>query len=624
MTVNRRLPIGAEPGFSGTSFRIWAPRAQQLSLILNHQEACPFAMQQEDGGYWSMLLPAAKAGDLYQFRINADAQPYPDPASRFQPHGPHHASLIVDPLDYAWTDGAWKGVTSKKQVLYEMHIGTFTQEGTYQAAARELKALADMGITAIELMPVGEFDGTVGWGYDVVGLYAPYHYYGSPQDLRAFVNEAHTHGVAIILDVIYNHFGPSGSYHHVFSDRYHSRRDSLEWGQAINFDGPGSGPVREYFIANARYWIEEFHFDGLRLDATHFMYDTSDVHIISEIVQQARKTGGERSVYLIGENESQLNIATHPVQQGGYGLDAVWNDDFHHSANVALRGKNEAYFQDYKGHAQELISLIKWGYLYQGQYYAWQQKKRGSPTLEKAPDCFIHFLQNHDQIANSGFGKRLHQITRPGTLRALTALLLLGPQTPLLFQGQEFGASSPFTFFADHDSELTTKVEKGRLEFLSQFPSLQPPSSQAYLGSPAAHNTFEQCRLDLSERYTHSDIYSLHKDLLAIRRQDPVFSDPLSIDGAVLSESAFLLRFFAGLAGTDRLLVINLGQDLGVESLAEPLLAPPAGHQWQLTWSSEHPQYGGEGIREIDLQKSFVLSSASAQVFTAEKITPEN
>lgn len=524
--------------------------------------------------------------------------------------------MVVDPAVYAWSDANWQGVTSPRQVLYEMHIGTFTREGTYQAAAKELKALAELGVTVIELMPVGEFDGEAGWGYDVVALFAPYHHYGSPDDLRAFVDAAHAQGIAVILDVVYNHFGPSGAYHSLFSDHYFSEKHSLDWGEAINFDGPGSAAVREFFIANARYWIAEFHFDGLRLDATHFMYDTSPNHIIADIVQQARQAAGERALYMIGENESQESRATNPSQAGGYGLDAVWNDDFHHAVNVAIRGKREAYFHDYKGSAQELLSLVKWGYLYQGQYYAWQEKVRGTPVLDKPRSKFISFIQNHDQIANSGFGKRIHQVTKPGTLRAATAFLLLGPQTPLLFQGQEFGASAPFLFFADHEPELAANVEKGRFEFLSQFPSLKAPVSRPFLSHPEARETFERCKLDLSERQRHADIYLLHRELLALRKH-PVFSEPRHIDGAVLSPSAFVVRFFAHAPDQGRLLVINLGQDLWVESIAEPLFAPPAGHAWELAWSSEHPKYGGDGVHEVNLAASFVISGPSTLVFTA-------
>lgn len=616
--MNRRFPVGAEPHpEGGMHFRVWAPQAQQLSLILNSDIDHPFRMQSEADGYWAVWLLQAQTGDRYQFQLNEHHQLYPDPASFYQPEGPHAASCMVNHAAFSWEDLAWTGVNSSRQVLYEMHIGTFTEAGTFAAAAARLEALAALGITTITLMPVAEFDGDFGWGYDVVGFYAPYHVYGTPEDFKRFVNEAHRHGLAVILDVIYNHVGNSGAYLSVFSDHYYSRHYRSDWGAAINFDGPGSAQVRTYFIANAVYWIDVFHLDGLRFDATHFVYDASEQHVIAEMVTQARQAAPDKTLYFIGENEPQHASATDPVLLHGLGLDAVWNDDFHHSANVALHGKREAYFHDYRGHAQELVSSVKWGYLYQGQYYAWQAKVRGTPVLGKAASCFVHYLQNHDQIANSGFGRRIHQHAKPADLRAMTALLLLAPQTPMLFQGQEFAASAPFLFFADHAPELAASVEIGRIEFLSQFPNLQSPLSLAYLEKAESEKTFARCKLDHEERERHADIYLLHHDLLKLRRDDPVFADPLNVDGAVLSETAFLFRFFANPPHQDRLLLVNLAADVWFESVAEPLLAPPAAGSWQLAWSSEHPKYGAEGIREIDLGSSFALPHSSAQVFAA-------
>lgn len=614
----RRLPVGAEPQpQGGVSFRIWAPKAEHLSLILDHRLKSPFDLQPEADGYWSVYIPQARPGDRYQFRLNRQGAAYPDPASRFQPEGPHAASCVVDPTSYPWQDAGWQGVKRRSQVLYEMHIGTFTQEGTYQMAAAQLPHLAALGVTLVELMPIGEFDGDFGWGYDVVGFFAPYHVYGTPDALKAFIDEAHAHGMGVILDVIYNHIGPSGAYHGIYSDGYCSARYSSDWGEAINFDGADAGPVRAFFIANARYWIEEFHLDGLRFDATHFINDASPVHILCELVDAARTAAGDRQLYMIGENESQQSKATDAIEQGGYGLDAVWNDDFHHASRVNMHGKREAYFHDYRGTPQELVSLIKWGYLYQGQYYAWQKHLRGTPVLQKSPDQFIHYLQNHDQVANSGFGKRLHQRVNPGLHRAMTALLLLSPQTPLLFQGQEFGASSPFLFFADHAADMAASVEIGRIAFLSQFPSLNTTLSQAYFFRPEKRSTFLQCKLDFSEREQHADIYQLHRDLLALRHSESVFTGPASVDGAVIAESALLLRFFAHPPETDKLLLLNLGQDTWLESVAEPLIAPPPGHTWAMVWSSEHPRYGGDGVRDITLTGSFVISATSALVFAA-------
>jgi maltooligosyltrehalose trehalohydrolase len=480
-------------------------------------------------------------------------------------------------------------------VIYEMHLGTFTREGSWEAASRELPELADLGITMIEVMPIAEFPGRFGWGYDGVCLFAPYHLYGEPDDVRRFVDRAHAAGIAVILDVVYNHLGPDGNYLTQFSESYFTDRYTNDWGQAINFEDEGSAPVRELYLANAGYWIDEFRFDGLRLDATQDVKDASEDHILAAVTRRTREAAGARSVYVVAENEPQDTWLVRPPADQGYGMDALWNDDFHHAAQVALTGRNEAYYKDYKGTPQELISLAKYGYLYQGQRYAWQEKRRGTSALELPPAAFVTFLQNHDQVANSARGERCHQLAAPGRFRALTALLLLGPGTPMLFQGQEFCASSPFLFFADHNPELARLVRKGRIEFLSQFPSLAFPAMQAGVPDPESSATFERCKLDLAERQTHTECYALHQDLLRLRREDPVFrgESRKGLDGAVLGAEAFVLRFFGD--GSDRLLLVNLGRDLGLDVVPEPLLAPPAGGRWEVLWSSEEPRYGGNG-----------------------------
>ena len=340
------------------------------------------------------------------------------------------------------------------------------------------------------------------------------------------MDHAHALGLGVILDVVYNHVGPDGNFLAKFSPDYFTDRYSTDWGPAINFDGEYSGPVREFFLANAGYWIDEFHFDGLRLDATQEIYDQSAEHILAAIAQQVRQSARGRATILVAENEPQQTKLVRPPAQGGYGLDALWNDDFHHSATVALTSHNEAYYADYHGTPQEFISALKWGYLYQGQWYTWQKQRRGTPTFGLKPATFVTFLQNHDQIANSGTGLRCHQLTSPGRYRAMTALMLLGPGTPMLFQGQEFAASSPFFYFADHNAELAPLVRRGRAEFLSQFPSLACPAMQSRLPDPGDPRTFEQSKLDFSERQQHAETYALHRDLLKLRRQDPVLREP--------------------------------------------------------------------------------------------------
>ena len=323
-----------------------------------------------------------------------------------------------------------------------MHIGTFTPEGTWEAALRELPGLAELGITLLEVMPVADFSGEFGWGYDGVNQFAPTRLYGQPDDFRRFVDRAHALGMGVLLDVVYNHFGPDGNYLQQFAEEYFTDRYANEWGEAINFDWPGSASVREFFLTNAVCWIEEYHLDGLRLDATQQIFDAGQSHILAELGQRVRSAAGKRSVYLVAENEPQETRLVRPLEQGGHGLDSLWNDDFHHSALVALKGHSEAYYSDYLGRPQEFISAAKWGYLYQGQRYSWQKKRRGAPGLDLAPANFVTFLENHDQVANSGRGLRVRQLTSPGRYRAMTALLLLGPGTPMLFQGQEFGSAS--------------------------------------------------------------------------------------------------------------------------------------------------------------------------------------
>jgi maltooligosyltrehalose trehalohydrolase len=369
-------------------------------------------------------------------------------------------------------------------------------------------------------MPVADFPGQFGWGYDGVGFFAPVAIYGCPDDLRRFVDSAHRVGIGVILDVVYNHVGPDGNYLKQFSEDYFTDKYENEWGDAINYDGKDSGPVREWAITNARYWVQEFHFDGLRLDATQQIFDVSPEPILAAVAKGAREAAAPRKVIITAEDETQRGYMARRSESGGYGLDALWNDDFHHSARVAMTGHSEAYFSDFRGRPQELISALKHGFLFQGQRSRWQKKRRGAAALDLAPPQFITYLQNHDQIANTCRGQRLQQLTSPGRLRAMTALLLLGPGTPLLFQGQEFGASNHFYFFADHNPDLKKLVHQGRIQFLSQFRNLAQPEMCDYHTDPGDPATFECSKLNLSERQSHAPIYQLHKDLLHLRRQD--------------------------------------------------------------------------------------------------------
>jgi maltooligosyltrehalose trehalohydrolase len=576
----------------------------------------------DEAGYFSGLVPIATAGMLYRYRLdNGDA--YPDPCSRYQPQGPHGPSLIVDPSTYAWRYPDWQGVRMQGQVIYELHVGTFTPEGTLDATIAQLDELKDCGVTVIELMPLAEFPGRWNWGYDGVDLFAPAHVYGDPDALKRFVDAAHERGLGVILDVVYNHFGPDGNYLPAFSDLYLTDRHPNEWGQAINFDGQGSGPVREFFIQNACYWITEFKLDGLRLDAVHAIYDDSPVHVLAELSRQARVAAGARSIVLIAECESQLITTIQSIEHGGWGLDGVWSDDFHHISRVALTGRGQAYYSDYRGTAQELLSVIKRGFVYQGQRYQWQKKSRGTVVKNEPASGFVFYLQNHDQVANHLHGDRIHALASHARYRAIAALLLLAPETPMLFMGQEFGASNPFLFFADHHSDLAAKVYEGRKKFLAEFPEYATPEAQAAVPDPADEATFQRSCLDLSERRRNGPIYRLHKDLLRLRRDDAILTrqDRRSLDGATLSPQALVLRYM-GPADDDRLLVVNLGPDLNFMPAPEPLLAPVRDGSWTLQWSSEHPLYGGPGIVNPLSEQGWRIPSATATVFRSVRKEP--
>jgi len=574
----------------------------------------PVLLKAGPDGYHSGVVPQANAGSLYRFRLDG-GDSFPDPVSRFQPGGPHGPSQVIDPAQFRWTDQAWRGVNLEGQVIYEMHIGTFTPEGTFAAAKRELPELAETGITVIEVMPVADFPGRFGWGYDGVGIFAPVAIYGVPDDFRSFVDEAHRNGIGVILDVVYNHIGPDGNYLKQFSDDYFTGRYQCEWGEAINYDGENSAPVREWVITNARYWIKEYHLDGLRLDATQQIFDCSPENVMTALTQAARQAAGGRGIIVVGENEPQETKLARRPEYGGYGIDGLWNDDFHHAAHVALTGHSEAYYSDYQGRPQELISAVKHGYLFQGQRYSWQGKQRGTPGLDLRPAQFVLYIQNHDQIANSGRGERIHHLTSPGSYRAMTALMLLAPGTPMLFQGQEFAASNPFLFFADQNEDLRKLVRAGRIQFLSQFPSLAQPEMLEYHTDPGDPATFERCKLDFGERERHRPVYEMHKDLLRLRREDPVVRVQKSgaVDGAVLGAEAFLLRYF-GEQGDARLLLVNFGRDLRLDRAPEPLLAPLEHHTWKLLWSSEHPKYGGSGTPPVCVQEHWRIPGHAAVV----------
>ncbi len=474
--------------------------------------------------------------------------------------------------------------------------------------------LASIGITTLEIMPVAEFSGSYNWGYDGVLQFAPSHSYGSPDDFRHFIDIAHQYKIAVLLDVVYNHLGKGASVFKCFSRCYFSQKYKNEWGEAINFDDEHSEAVRQYFLSNVSYWISEFHIDGLRIDATQQIFDCSEKNILSEIVTTAKNAAVNRTVFIIAENEPQDTSLLRD-----YNFDAVWSDDFHRSATVAMTSHAEAYYSDYSGTPQEFVSAAKYGYLFQGQYYIWQKKNRGTPTRDLSPDRFIHYLQNHDQIANSCRGLRLHHLCSFSLYKTFTALLILGPQTPFLFMGQEFCSSAPFYYFTDNHLQDPERSLRGRKSFLSQFQSIASVNGPL-VPDPHHPDAFLRCKLNFQERITNQSRYNFHRDLLKLRRTDSVFNElnQAEIDGAVIGTEAFVLRYFTNKSVNDRLLVINYGKDLKLIPNPEPLLAPPLHCHWKLLWHSEDPSYEGDGIAPLNVKKIWNIRGQTAYFLGGE------
>lgn len=608
-TGRRRLPVGAEIDGGGVHFRVWAPKREAVEVVIDGGPTVP--TRAEADGYFSAFAPGVGAGTRYRYRLDGEG-PYPDPASRYQPEGVHGPSEVVDPSAFPWTDAGWRGVELPGQVLYEMHVGTFTPEGTWDAAAERLPRLAELGVTVVEVMPVAEFAGSFGWGYDGALYYAPYHHYGPPDAMRRFVDRAHALGLAVILDVVYNHFGPDGSHYEHYSDDYIHRERAGDWGESINFE---SAPTREYFVANAGYWIDEFHLDGLRLDAIQAIHDSSEDHVVAALTRRAREAAAGRPILVFAENEPQNVRVVRPQAEGGLGLDGMWNDDFHHAARVAATGRAEGYYGDYGGTPRELVSAVKWGFLFQGQVIKWQRKRRGTCTFGVPAMRFVTYLENHDQIANSARGGRLKSMTSPGRHRALTALMLLSPQTPMLFQGHELGSDRPFFYFCDHHPELARMAREGRRDELAGFRGTTLPEMREALADPGARSTFEGSKLVEPGDYREVAEFRLIRDLLKLRREDPIFraQDSERIHGAVIGPEAFVLRYFGELPDC-RLVLVNLGRDLDPEANTEPLLAPPPGMDWSLLWHSESPRYGGSGVPPLDPDQPWHAPGHSAVV----------
>jgi maltooligosyltrehalose trehalohydrolase len=487
-----------------------------------------------------------RPGDLYGYRVDGQG-PFPDPASRRQPAGVHGPSQIVDPQAFRWSDAAWRGIPRAELVLYELHVGTFTPEGTFAAAADRLADLAGLGITAVQLMPVADFPGRRNWGYDGVDLFTPARCYGTPDDLRGLVDHAHGLGVAVHLDVVYNHFGPYGNYLGRFSPFYLSERHRTPWGPAVNLDGPHSAMVREFFIENALHWVHEYHLDGLRLDATHTMVDEGARHFLAELAVRIRRHDAARPIHLIAEDHRNLACLLHPEDRAGWGLDGVWSDDFHHQLRRLLAGDEDGVYRDFAGTIPDLVTTLNRGWLFCGEYSLHRGRNRGTDPAGIEPRRFIFFLQNHDRIGNRALGERLNHQVEAAAYRAASALLLAAPQTPLLFMGQECAASSPFLFFTDHEPELGRKVREGRRHEFRQYRAFQDAVLLGRMPDPQDEATFLASQLNWAERdrEPHASTLFLYRALIALRRNDlPLGSAGLGdFHATPLDENSLLLAY---------------------------------------------------------------------------------
>jgi len=526
MKTAHTMPFGAELRSDGrTAFRLWSPGIDAIELELHtHGKPHRLPMQRLDGGWHEHIAAEAPAGTRYRF-VLPDGRALGDPAARFAPEGVHGPSEVIDPHHYRWADGAWRGRPWHEAVIYELHLGVFTLQGTLRAAQTRLRELADHGFTAVELMPIAAFVGQRGWGYDGVALFAPHATYGTPDDLKAFVDAAHALGLMVLLDVVYNHFGPEGSVLHSVSPEFFNPAHHTPWGAAIDFDGEHSAAVRSFFLHNALYWIEEFHFDGLRLDAVHAIRDTSPRHIACEIAEALRDgPGRERPIHVVLEND--LNEA-HRLMRDADGRPrcgvAQWNDDLHHAAHVLLTGEAEGYYADFAtAPAAAFARALAEGYVYQGRPSPLRGgEPQGEPSGHLPSTAFVSFLQNHDQIGNRAFGERLHTLCDAARLEATLACLLLSPHVPMLFCGEEFAASTPFVYFGDFGPELAEAVARGRRAEFARFAAFADPAARERIPDPNAAASFEACKLrwDERERSPHRERLALVTELLRLRRE---------------------------------------------------------------------------------------------------------
>ncbi len=584
--------VGSHPGPSGVDYGVWAPKLERVAVEV---EAGParrrVALERDGEGYWSGCDELGQAGDLYRFRL-PEGGLLPDIGSRFQPQGVHGPSECIDPGSYAWRCSSWVRPGWTGQTVYELHVGAFTDAGTFRAAIDRLEAVAEVGVEAIELMPVADFAGARNWGYDGVFLFAPARCYGRPDDLRALVDAAHEIGLAVILDVVYNHLGPQGNYLARYNPDYFRSDRETPWGRPFNLDGPGSGPVRALLVANASYWLDEFRVDGLRLDATHAIPDASPQHVLFEIAGAVHARGG----FVIAEDERNNADLLRSGARSLDGMDAVWADDFHHQVRVALTGTRRSYFAGYRGGVGDLADTLEHGWTYRGQPYApWEGRPRGGPVRSRPTRSFVYCIENHDQIGNRARGERLEHLVSPAAFRAASMLLCLSPYAVLLFMGQEWAASTPFLFFTDHGGELGQAVSAGRKR---EFPG-PADDGESPVPDPEAESTFTASKLRWGERGEdeHARSIALYRDCLSARRH-LTRAGAFDRDRWSVAAVGPVLGLRYRLPDGERMLLVTWG-DAGISAADLPReFAPPVGGQWGVVLASGAPRFGG-GARPL-------------------------
>ena len=630
--THRILPTGlpgARVHTRGVDYRVWAPDHASIAVCVRRVGGGEdrIALDATGDGFFQATDRGGRAGDRYAFEL-PDGTRLPDVASRFQPDGVHGWSECIDPGNYLWRPTGWQRPGWCGQSIYELHVGTFTGEGTFRAAIEKLPHLAALGVDAIELMPLADFAGAHNWGYDGVCLYAPARCYGSPDDLRALVDAAHTHGLAVILDAVYNHLGPDGNYLARYARGYFHPDRQTPWGQSFHLSGPHSRPVRDFLLGSVACWLDEYRFDGLRLDATHAIHDDSPRHILAEIADLVH----ERGAFLIAEDERNLRQTVQATAEGGCGIDAVWADDFHHQMRVALTGTRHAYFASYRGTTADLARTLEQGWFYTGQDYTAWGRARGAPADGLPPRTFVHCIENHDQVGNRARGERLEHLTSPAAFRAASALLCFGPYPPMLFMGQEWAADSPFLYFTDHYGELGRDVSAGRRREFAEFFAQEPVSDPA-IPDPQAEETFQASKLRWDEiaRAPHAEILALYQTCLACRRAWVAAAAAERERWSVAAvENAVTIRYRSRHGEPERLVIAALKGNASLALLLEPALQPPDGCGWRLEFDSndeardrdappgECPSGEGPGHPALFPVESLVFETPGTIVLAAE------